>query len=301
MDKNNKKNISGAQFTQPKEEFAVRSATSSVGFNFEDVPPILGTYIGLDDQLLVSLADTLSNQLITLNLRILRPDGIIVPMQFNIPRLGNRAFLTQRFQLVEGFLLSATATLSATMVAPQWAYITASIQRAPFGVANQYETLLAGYLNSTVGLSYPQGTYQRPADGAGVIVSLSQGAPAAGADLVITVPARARWRFISFQATLTTAAAVANRNVSITFDDGVNVFAESPSNFVQAASIVNTYNAFDSGQYENVPFDLVTLQPLPSNIFLAPGFRISTETAGIQAADQWSAAQFLAMEWLENL
>lgn len=299
-DANDKRNQSGGMFGRVTDEFSVRSATSGVGWDVQDVQPFFPCYIGVDDQILIQTANSTGNSPCAISLRILGLDGLIHPIQFFTTAGGGRSFTTIRQQLMEGWLLSCNVNPTVLMQAGSWIYATVSIERAPFGATNQYEVLVAGYLDNNVGLSYPMSQLQRPIDGNGAIISEVQGNPAAGADVVVTVPSGARWRFVSFRGTLTTAVAAGNRLVSLVIDDGVNLFAESPSNFTQGPSIVNTYNWFDSAQYLAAPFNLRTLAPSPSLCYLHRSFRISTQTTGIQAADQWSSVVLLVQEWFEN-
>lgn len=300
-DINDKKNISGGVFAGSKEEFQVRSATSKIGFDFDYADPPPGAYIGVDDQLQVTTFANTAGYSLTINLRILLPSGIILPMVLSTQPTSNRAAFTQRFQLAEGYLLSLTATASAGVSLQQYLYAVVGIARAPFGTQSQYDVLVSDYVGALNPISYPQSALRRSTDGAGVVVSFNQAAPAAGADLVVTVPTGARWRLQTFRATLTAAVAVSNRLVHIVTDDGANILMDSPSNFTQVASIVNTYSAFDSAPYLNVPFDLTTLLPLASNQMLRQGSRIRTLTTGIQAADQWSAAQIGVIEWQDQI
>jgi len=295
---NDVKNMSGAQFPQPAEDFAVKSATTAFKFLREDVPPPFPCYVGVDDQLLLTFCfDNNGNSLIC-NVRILRDDGKIIPIVFIVPIPAARTVVTQRFQLVEGFLLSVSLLTPNPTATGSPAYASAALIRPPNTAAAQYETLCAGYVNSVIAISYPQTPPQRPTDGAGIIRSFAITPPAAGADFTFTVNTLTRLRIISISATLTTAVAVANRNVELVIDDGANVVAEIDSGFSQLASLVNDYTWMDSGPI-GAAFDNVVVLPLPANLILPAGFRISSETTGIQAADQWSAIRMLVSEWLD--
>jgi hypothetical protein len=156
MDYNDKKNITGGLLAkQPAEDFAVRSATTAAGFNTDDADPPWSTYVGLDDLLLIGLADFVSvGQIVQINVRILRPDGIIVPLKFTVKCAATRAFVFTTQPMVEGWLLSITA-IAPGLGLGAWAFLTCSIQRNPLGSQNQYETLLAGDLNSGSGMVWP--------------------------------------------------------------------------------------------------------------------------------------------------
>lgn len=298
---NDVKNVSGAQFPQPAEDFKVAGPQVFTKFDFEDAPPPMGQYIDVNDQLDVVAYST--NALnVVFNLRILGVDGKINPLQFVFPiTTSSRTTLRTRFPLIEGYLLSLTASLNSVSGNGGWTYAQCNLARAPFGLNQEYSNLLSGYLYGNVALGWPTATPQRPTDGPGATFLIVGSVPAPGADINELVPTNTRWRLISLRATLTTAVAAANRTVSLTADNAGNVYAESPSNFTQVASIVNTYNWFDSAPYVNAPFNLRTLAPLPSQMFLAAGHRIRTVTGAIQAADQWSAPVYSVLDWLDGV
>lgn len=295
---NDVKNVSGAQFPQPPEEFAVRSATSAYKFLTEGVPPPFPCYVGVDDRLLLSYVWDNGGNSMNCNVRILRPDGEIIPLVFVLSSANARTVNQQSFQLVEGFLLSVALIAQQSVNANSVAYGWASLIRPPNTTLTQYETLCAGYLSANVPVTYPTQPLQRHADSTGIIRSIQITTPGAGADFTFTIPALSRYRIISLSATFTTAVAVANRNVELVIDDGANVVAEITSGFSQLASLVDDYTWMDSGP-SGALFDNVVVLPLPANLILSTGFRIRSETTAIQGADQWSAIQMLVSEWLD--
>jgi hypothetical protein len=296
---NDVKNVSGAQFPQPAEDFQVRSATSLYQFLTKGVPPPCPCYVGVDDVLQVSLVWLIATTNALVNVRILRADGEIIPLSFVVQGIGAGGRAIQRFQLVEGFLLSCAATQTALGGITSQAYCTVALVRAPFDIVAQYEVLVTGNLSRIVPISYPQSPNQRETDGPGQPRSILIATPAAGADFTQTVPSSTRWRIVSLSATLTTAVAVANRNVDLVIDDGANVFAEISSGFSQVASLVNDYTWMDGGVAQ-AAFDNIVALPLPSQMFLPPTFRIRSETTGIQPADQWSAITMLVQQWIDG-
>lgn len=299
-DANDKRNQSGGMFGRVTDEFAVRSATSGVGWDVEDVQPFFPCYIGVDDALFISAASS-SGPTLNINVRVLGLDGLIHPLTFQFaPSVGNRQFTNARFQLMEGWLLSLVVIQVAGMAQGNWCYATVGLQRAPFGPTQQYQTLVAGYTDINIGMSYPESVTQRASDGAGVPIVSLQSNPGAGADFSVSVPLGARWRVIAWRGTLTTAVAVANRDVSITYNNGATVMAESPSGLVLAASSANTYCYFDGATLNATAFNGRTVAPLPGNCFLQRGFSIQTATTGIQAADQWSGITMIVQEWSDS-
>jgi hypothetical protein len=298
MDRNDKRNISGGLISQPAEEFAVRSASHTIKFRNCEVQPPGWCYVGVDDQLQVTFAFDVNNNGVICNLRILRPDGVIVPLTFTAPQGAARTVTTSRFQLIEGFLLSCTlmSTQAAGPGSIPWG--AAALIRPPNSAASQYELLASGYLSNVFPIGFPNSVPQRPTDGAGQPRSIQVGNPAAGADWVFTVPGLSRARVISISATLATAVTVATRFAELVIDDGANVLAEIPAPASQLASLTNDYTWADSAP-EFAAIDAVVLAPLPANLILPSPFRIRSETTAIQGTDQWSNIWLHVIEWLD--
>lgn len=122
----------------------------------------------------------------------------------------------------------------------------------------------------------------------GPFLNVSNGAPAAGAEFVYTVPAGQSLSVESLQFSLTTSATVANRTVQVIIDDGANELWRwvSPTN--QAASTTVEYvGAQSSVEYGAIRNNVQAFE-LP-NIILGAGYRVRTITVNIQAADQYTA------------
>jgi hypothetical protein len=296
MDKNNPKNVSGAQFVQPPESFQVRSATSELDFATEDLLPGLGEYVGVDDRLQVSCVAQAVATSVICNIRLMRPDGVIVPLVFVVNIGSIHVVTTGTFQLIEGWILSATLLSSGNVNPSAPIFAWASLIRPPNNIAAQYQTLISGYVAATLPLTFPNGLPQASTVGAGGLHSQVITTPGAGADFTFTIPALTRMRIISLSATLATAVAVASRFAELVIDDGVNVVAEIAAPAAQAASLTDDYTWADSIP-EFTAIDAVVMAPLPSQLILPVGFRIRSETTAIQAADQWSAITMLVQEW----
>jgi len=296
---NNPKSTTGGEFDVTQEPFAVHTTSAVVGFNIEDADPPPGLYIDLSDQLAVTYALNGSTSGLIINLRVLALDGEIKPIVLFAPPNNSLIPVTKFFPLLEGFILSCgviLATAPATSL-PLWVQV--GIARPPLNPQSIYATLIAGYVNSAYPLCYPAMVPIRSTDGPGFPISAVTTLPGAGTDISFTVPAGLRWRIISFLAALTTSAAVANRLALLVIDDGVNNLIGSPSNVSQVASTSETYMWGDSMQLVP-PFNTLSVAPLPSNIIIPSGFRIRTQTAGLQGGDAWSTGRMLVMQYNEN-
>jgi hypothetical protein len=298
QDANDKKNISGGLIAQPPESFAVRSGTACTGFNFEDAPPPGACYVGVDDQLELGYIFDINNNSVVCNVRILTPDGLIIPLKFAPPVPLVRTVQSNRFQLVEGYILSCSLMSAFPSNSGNIPYAWAAIVRPPNSLLDQYEVLAAGYLSAVWPIGYPGSVPQKPTDGPGQPRSVLVGNPAAGADFLFTVPASTRMRITSLDAVFTTSAAVANRNPSLIIDDGANVLAEINVGINQAASLTQEYTWGDSLPLTAL-FNNNVMAPLPSQIVLPANFRVRSETTLIDVADQWSSIALLVHEWLD--
>lgn len=145
------------------------------------------------------------------------------------------------------------------------------------------------------------GTDKTSTEGPGHRKSVTGTDPAAGNDIVETVPDNARWRIISFDARFITDATSTNRNVRLIIDDGSgNNLVRSPIPDPIGATQDNTFNYF-----ENAPITPagavagIYNAPLPNDNVMFQGWRIVTSTANIQAGDNWGAPTLGVEEWLD--
>lgn len=277
------------------EEVTLRAPQPDAVFEWDGIPPV-GKYVLADDVLQVNLLSNQGGNLVVLNYRILTRDSGVVLGQETFAPVSNRASTLFSRQLREGFLLSVALVMTSGLGNSQYTYASVALRRQSQSLLNVMDVLISGYVSQAFPMCWPQSVPQRPTDGAGTLRSILGSVPAAGADISESVPAGARWQLLSLFAQLTTAVAVANRQVNLTLDDGVNIFYETPNGPVQAASLIWEYNFAPLGFAAAVVLTDVAMHYDNAQI-IAPGFRIRTDTVSIQAADQWTAPQYLVREW----
>lgn len=300
-DVNNKKNISGAQFTQSVDDFRVQSASAAVTFANEDVMPDSAVYVTVDDQLLVTVNAMFNGNVALITARIMQASGVVVPLHFELTSSGNRGSVSKAFPLIEGYLLSVGITSGNTANGLNPFYAAASLTRTPFGVLQSAFPLCAGYLSNILAIGWPAWSPRMDTDGQGFPTTnsgLGITVPGAGAEWIFTVPPFMRVQIKSVSAILTTSAAVANRNVSLVMDDGANIYAAIPSGFSQAASLVDRYTGMDGASAPTL-FDGKVCIPIPSTLIMIAGHRLRSLTTGIDAADQWTAPFLMGNIWLD--
>ncbi len=121
--------------------------------------------------------------------------------------------------------------------------------------------------------------------------------PAAGAEAIITVPAKRRWKIHTIRFSLVTNDSEIDRTIAILFDDGTNIFLSIASPTVQPESSTKHYYFANTGVPE-INVLLISTNPIPT-ISLPAGYRIRTGTTNLQAADDYSAPILLVEEWID--
>lgn len=132
-----------------------------------------------------------------------------------------------------------------------------------------------------------------------VLQTFTQPQPAAGAEMVWTMPASAPASFqvVSMRLQLITSAAVANRRPRFLFLDNSAApleFWRQASGSDQAASLTWIYCLSQTAPAQAVQGLTVSLG-LPTELTIGPGFQFKTSTLLIDAADQWSSLTIVGL------
>jgi hypothetical protein len=275
------------------------TATPVTQFRLQQVDPPSNLYVRPPEAILLRGNTNLAGgDTVNIVIRILRADGTITTELESLVVVPGFVPTNLRVSLPEGYLLNIAAT--ATVANFRGAtYCAAFLIRIPIAGPVVEQGLFGDYVTSGQAATWPNGRIVNGAEGPGNLRSITGTVPAAGAEISEIVPGNMRWRLMAFRYSLTTAVAVANRESNLTFDDGANVYASETSGFTEAASLTDTFSWMLGVQrLQALQSTLLTL-PLPSLIM--PGLhRIRTNTANIQAADQYTAPQYLVEEWAQT-
>lgn len=293
---------------------------TSATFSFANLVPPTALYVAPDDQLDLVGISSVANEVVGFRVRFLhvslpvpgQPDNSpaqTIPVvasvppyigiyDFVVPITALRTNTFIRPNLGEGFILSIFAYSTLATTRGQTFARAAILRGATASGTTHNVVIVSDYVSSLYSVSGPQATLHHYLEGPGFLHSLQQGNPAAGADWTLTVLAHQRLRVVSVNAVLTTAVAVANRNVQFIVDDGANVVGVFGASASIAASLTaNVTGTSGSVQTAAIATDLMI--PLPQPLILPPGWRVRSSTVGIQGADQWSAIWFNVEEWLD--
>lgn len=258
-----------------------------------------GLYVEGDDYLLISSLNAVSNVRITIGGRMITPAGRPQPFRDSHVATADRVAATSTLRLGEGYLVELTAIVEGASPRLGQTFVRVDLVRGDGPGRNVHATLIQGPITAFLRAAWPGTPVQTTVGLPGAIRSVTGTDPAAGAEILETVPTGARWRLITFAAVLTTDATVATREGQLLIDDGSTVVFRSPASNNHVASSAITYSAAASSAAMGTSAGVrgVGLHP---EILLPAGFRIRTNTINLQAGDNWAAPQLLVEEWLEG-
>lgn len=211
----------------------------------------------------------------------------------------NRTAATSTFHLGEGWLVDLQVRASGGTPRRGECFVVVEVIRGFTGDVQPTTTLIQGYVCDTSNRAWPASPLELSTEGPGNLRSIVGTDPAAGIEIIETVPTNARWRLVGMRAVLVTDATVANRTVSLVFDDGVNAFTATIASIAQTASQTNPYFFAEYGVITAVAL-VVVMVPLPTSVLIPQGGRIRTLTGGIVAGDNWAAPTYEVEEWIED-
>lgn len=277
---------------------AIATLPRDVHFGRRELNPATNLYLTLEDRLRVQVINSVAGIEVDIQARIQLADGQVIPMRQQLLPGATRALQTFEFDLCEGFLLDLTVSTPTANTRVGGCFVVCGLIRGTGTNAIPSRTLISNYVNSGNFIGWPEGPSQQSIQGAGLARSVQQANPAAGADVVITVPTGARWLIQSLSAQLVTSAAVANRTPHLVVDDGANTLFNSPASAAQAAGVTVVYSA--CGGVQAAFADGAAVLPIPDVSSYLQGWRIRTLTTNLQAGDQWQNIWLNVIEWLEQ-
>jgi hypothetical protein len=271
---------------------------AAVGFDLSAVEPAGSLYIGLDDQLLLRVHNSVAGLVLHLRARFQTPDGQVAPQDFVAIPTTSRALFEQTFRLGEGFLLGVAVRGESGVARRGACFVQVLIVRGGAAADQPVETLVADYLAEGQLIGAPGGNIRQSTEGPGRMRIISGTDPAAGSEVTETVPTGARWRLQSLRVQLVTSAVVNNRRVHLVIDDGIVPLLDLAAADTQAASLTRNYNV-DPSEFQRVAQDNEIYIPVVSTLILSAGARIRTVTTLLDGGDNYGAPQYVVEEWIE--
>lgn len=254
-----------------------------------------------EDNLRIACANSLTNVRLAIQGRRLTERGTVEPFAFTFTPTTDRTVTTQNFPLGVGAILNMT--IFATGATPQigQTFVQAKLIRGFSGAMIVLGTLLQGYVTSSQELAWPGSPIVSSRDGGGYLRTITGTQPAAGSELLETVPANARWRLLAFRARLNASAAAGTRQAQLYTDDGTSavVISGNPATIAPSGTATHFWTV-------GMPLTVIVspsanLAGLSIEPDLLAGWHIGTITSSIAAGDQWLAPIYVVSESLEVL
>lgn len=256
-------------------------------------------YVTGEDNLRCTVFNTTAGVIVTVRGRFEDLAGNVVPFVEVFTPNSSRTASTLTIRLGNGWLLGATVFVSSGSPLTGNTHAILSLIRGEGSAALELMTLAAGPITAQQRIGYPGSSIANSLDGNGSIRLVAGSTPAAGAEFSETVPTGVRWELLSFKVTLTTSAAVSNRRVYLTIDDGATRWYAASANLVQAASQGWDYIYAPAEASNQDTTRGVIMVPIGAGLKLLSGYRLRSNSAPFDAADQYSALEYLVREWLE--
>lgn len=265
-------------------------------------PPVLAGGPGLfftgEDALLLTSWNSLAAVVLTVSGRFIHANGRIeVFAERHVPNT-NRTAATAILPRGVGWLSDLTIVASGATPQRGQTFVRVDVIRGVATSSIVVATVMQGYVTATKRLGYPGSPIEDSLAGQGALRSITGTDPAANVEIQETVPTGARWRLRSLRAQLVTDGNAANREVSITVDDGTSVYYEAASGANQAASLTRQYTFAPHG-VRGAAATGTSLLVAIATLLLAAGHRVNTATFNRQVTDNWGAPQYEVEEWLE--
>ena len=268
----------------------------------EHTDPQNSVLVGLEDTVYALVWSSINNTSLTVNLRVLLPDGSVSLNAYTVFTDGFRRGLPAIFPVGQGLLLGAMVNAYTTNVIKRGqVYVQLMIQRGGLRLTTQFTQLLCGgYVTTETAIGFPFPNNEPSMSGRGNLRVIVGTTPSPDGEISETVPFGAVWKLHSLWYSLSTASAVASRFTTLSFlDTTPSVFAQIVMPISQPEGVISFYNWSTGVAFGNAGNTLVT-SPLPSDLLLTPGMSFTTVTLGIQPGDQYSPPQYLVEEWLQQ-
>lgn len=264
------------------------------------VAPPTGLRVSRDEVLFVRVYNAIAGTpLVDIQARLMLPDGTIVQAREFVAPSTDRGAVDRVFPLSEGYLLGLAVSVRNATPRRGQTFVTVALG---WGGANTIvigQVLLSDYVVFGHPLGWPYGPQRHPTEGRGLPRIITGTDPAAGSEIVETVPTNARWRLYGIRFTLVTDATVATRRVTLNVDDGATVGLQLWNANGQTAGLTFLYESHQVG-HQAAAVSSREFIPLAAAIDLFQGWRILTSTVNIQAGDNYGAPILYVEEWLEE-
>lgn len=265
-----------------------------VHFTSEYVQPPAVRYLSRDDRFYILSYSLSPNTELALRFRIMQPDGRIERLDYRhvtSPISGSSTL--EDFAGMEGFILSAGVFTAAGDRGPGNTYVQIGVLRGTVESGNFVDSLAAGYVIGLGGVSYPAHGIRTRDQVEGEMFREFGTNPAAGNEITEQVPAGRIRRLVYFAAALTTSSTAVTRTPTLeVLDDALTHVARFWSPRGHTAGQTWRYQwMLNISVYGGAQG--TSIIPISWDLDIRENWFIRTNTANLQAGDNWGAPTFI--------
>lgn len=211
------------------------------------------------------------------------------------PNAGEQTFA---FKLTDGHLIAATLTGAASGLQSGMLYGVIALQYGDVNTTTQILRLMSGYVLNNAPLNYPLGDVSAVNSGLGATNIVSVSPPGAGTELNFSLATDGRSTLYNAIFEFSASADVADRTPVFTFADANNQFWQSTISAKITANQIVTIILTKNPIPATIPADVRYL-PMCHHAPMQQ-LTITTLTANIQAADEYSRIRLWPTLWAAN-
>jgi hypothetical protein len=260
--------------------------------------PFLFSFQG-EDGLELTSWNNAAGVTITIQGRIHIARNQVVPFTHTHTANTDRSAKTTFSSLPRGELLNLIAFVSAGAPALGQTFVRVAVRRGAGSAFERLGVLVQGPITASIFRAFPGSVVVSPFEADPFLRGVTGTTPAAGAEILETVPTGARWELVTVRFSMNADANLPNRRTDVRFKAGANVIYQTIN--------ANTWTQFNQPSFTVAPnvgyqYNASTLSssfPSPQLSLLRAGDSFGTTTAGIQVGDQYSAPQYAIREWLD--
>lgn len=278
----------------------ITSQPPQVEFTNRFVQPPSGLYVFRDDKLFVRSQSRFVSQQLILRARLLTPAGNIATLEYkHETNIASREPTLTTHNISEGFLIGLALVPETATFARGDAYATVGITRGGDEPGSITQVLASDYIEALSGPTFPTGPVLSTVSGRGALNDELQTDPAAGDEFSITIPNRARQRLVSAFFTLVTDGTAADRRFTLELATVGGVMVQTLATASQPASTTRSYSLAHWGESPGLIASTEMIN-WPDHAFMSGGNFLRTNTANLQAGDNYVAPLLFIEEWLEE-
>lgn len=289
--------LEDSQLFPVAEELPLLPREDTLTFARTNIDPPGALLLSSSERIRVSIFNAVSGQTVAVAGRLLRPDGTIRVFNDSLVPTSDRVRTDFFLAGYTGALLSFHAGARSAATQFGSTFVQASIVIGADNSLVVLANLFAGFTTGRFLLSWPTQPLLPALALNGTVRAILGTDPAAGAEVLETVPTGAFWELLSIRIALVTDATVSTRVARLALTTAGGSYIQFTPTASQTASLTRTYNGAATPVWPTVLAASLAWH-FPPQILLIAGSTIQTLTNSIAAGDDWGPPLIIVKEWV---